>query len=40
MREITKAYFNEISAELATRVDLQCYTCGKGTLLEVEVKEL
>ena len=36
MREITKAYFNEISAELSSRVDLICYTCGKGTLSEAE----
>jgi len=40
MQEITSSYFNEISAELASRVDLQCYTCGKGSLTEAEKKNL
>ena len=40
MREITQGYFNEISSELVSRVDLRCYTCGKGTLTEEEKKDL
>ena len=40
MREITQGYFNEISSELASRVDLRCYTCGKKNLTEEEIKDL
>ena len=40
MREITHGYFNEISVDLASRVELLCYTCGKGTLSEAEKQQL
>ena len=40
MREIVDGYFKEISSELLTKVSLKCYTCGKGTLTEVEKKQL
>jgi hypothetical protein len=40
MKEITRGYFGEISEEVLSRVDLQCYSCGKGALSEAEIKNL
>lgn len=40
MKEVVDGYFGEISPELLSRVSLECYTCGKGTLSESEKKHL
>ena len=36
MKEITANYFNEFGTDLLTRVNLQCFTPGKGALSEDE----
>ena len=40
MKEVVDGYFKEISPELLSRVDLQCFNCGKGGLSEAEKKRL
>lgn len=40
MAEITASYFNEFGSEISSRIDLQCYSPGKGALSEEEMAQI